>query len=100
MWSDRLSLKSACGLRVSRPLCAVRRRLLGVSEAVGHVAGVEFVERRTVLWGLGRAYNQGAQGVVSALLGLEWRNWRRSGAIPTKGRRAGLTCFGSVWQWR
>lgn len=69
LWSDRLSLKSDCGLRVSRPLCAVRRRLLGVSEAVGHVAEVEFVERRTVLWGLGRANNQGAQGVVSALLG-------------------------------
>ena len=53
--TDRLSLKSACGLRVSRPLRAVCRRLLGVREAVAIVAGAKSVHRRTVHRGLGRA---------------------------------------------
>lgn len=53
LWSDRQSLKSACGLRVCRPLRAVRRRLLEVSAAVAIVAGVEKVHRRTAhrAWG-------------------------------------------------
>ena len=51
--SDRLSLKSSNGLRVSRPLRAVCRRLLGVREAVAIVAGAELVHRRTVHRGLG-----------------------------------------------
>ena len=45
---------------MSRPLRAVCRRLLGVSEAVGRIAGVESVMCRTSLWGLGWVYNQGA----------------------------------------
>ena len=53
--SDRLSLKSACGLRVSRPLRAVCRRLLGVREAVAIVAGVESVHRGTAYRGQGWA---------------------------------------------
>lgn len=36
-----------------RPLRAVSHRLLGVSVAVGRIAGVESVMCRTVLWGLG-----------------------------------------------
>lgn len=53
LWSDRQSLKSACGLRVCRPLRAVRRRLLEVSAAVAIVAGVQSVHRRTDHRGLG-----------------------------------------------
>lgn len=79
---------------MSRPLRAVSRRLLEVSAAVAIVAGVESVHRRTAHRGPGRALNQCAQGVVSSLLILEWRTRRRSGAIPTKGRRAGRTCSG------
>ncbi len=55
LWSDRQSLKSACGLIVCRPLRAVRRRLLEVGAAVAIVAGVEKVHRRTDHRGLGRA---------------------------------------------
>ena len=36
-WSNRLSLKFACGLRVSRPALALSRRQLGASEVVGRL---------------------------------------------------------------
>lgn len=53
LWSDRQSLKSACGFRVCRPLRAVCRRLLEVSAAVAIVAEVEPVHRRIAHRGLG-----------------------------------------------
>ena len=42
LWSDRLSLKSACGLRVSRPLRAVSRRPLEADISGWPSAGVAF----------------------------------------------------------
>ena len=57
------SLSWACTKTMSRPLRAVCRRLLGVSEAVGSIAVVESVMCRTTLWGLGWVYNQGADAL-------------------------------------
>lgn len=64
LWSDRLSLKSACGLRVSRPLRAVRRRPLEVDISGWPSAGAASGHRRTAHRGLGlgqmpRAWNVG-----------------------------------------
>ena len=64
LWSDRLSRKSACGLRVSRPLRAVRRRPLEVDISGWPSAGVASGHRRTAHRGLGlgqmpRAWNVG-----------------------------------------
>lgn len=64
LWSDRQSLKSACGLRVSRPLRAVRRRPLEADISGWQYAGVASGHRRTAHRGLGlgqmaRAWNVG-----------------------------------------
>lgn len=64
LWSDRLSLKSACGLRVSRPLRAVCRRPLEADTSGWPSAGVASGHRRTAHRGLGlgqmpRAWNVG-----------------------------------------
>jgi len=81
-WSDRLSLKSACGLRVSRLLRAVSRRPLEVGISGWPSAVVEPVQRLSAHRGQGRAYYQGAQGVVPALRQVELtgrqREWRPS----------------------
>lgn len=81
-WSDRLSLKSACGLRVSRPLRAVSRRPLEVDISGWPSAAVEPVQRLSAHRGQGWAYYQGAQGVVPALRQVELtgrqREWRPS----------------------
>ena len=64
LWSDRLSLKSACGFRVSRPLRAVCRRPLEADTSGWPSAGVASGHRRTAHRGLGlgqmpRAWNVG-----------------------------------------
>ena len=59
LWSDRLSLKSACGLRVSRPLRAVRRRPLEVDISGWPSAGVALGHRRTAHRGWGKCRGLG-----------------------------------------
>lgn len=67
-WSDRLSLKSARGLRVCRPALALSRRQTRSECSGWPSAGVESVHRRTAHRGLG--------------LGLMPRAWNVGGFFP------------------
>lgn len=81
LWSDRLSRKSACGLRVSRPLRAVRRRPLEVDISGWPSAGVASGHRRTAHRGIGVGAN--AEGLecrrqLPLWVGGTWLTvWRR-----------------------
>ena len=98
-WSDRLSLKSARGLRVCRPALALIRRQTRSERSGWPSAGVESVHRRTDHRGLGRAYNQGSlwtkrQGLPPLRVGGTWRlhscadHRRESSGMALTGRKS------------
>ncbi len=89
--SDRLSIKSACGLRVSRPLRAVCRRPPEVDRSGWLSAAVESVQRLSAHRGSGWAYNKGAQGVVSVLRQVELTG-RQKGMEAKPEQRANRGC--------
>ena len=59
---------------------------------------MEYGLRLSVHRGLGRALNEGAKGVVSALLIPEWRRRRRSGGSIDERETCRANLFGSVWE--
>ena len=61
--SDRLSVEDLAPQTVSRPALALSRRQTRSERSGWPTAGVETVQHHTAQRGLGRAYNQGAQGV-------------------------------------
>lgn len=57
---------------------------------------MEYGLRLSVHRGEGRAYNEGAEGVESALLIPEWRRRRRSGGSIDERETCRANLFGSV----